>query len=233
MTRALVDLLLPANSIDECARQIAAFHQKAGRIFICVCGEVPYTPLAVLASRRPCRRQSYHLERIDCSFVATGAQTQRPLSADDGQPATSLKEAIDRVRHHEAAGLAGGHVSALYHQVPHRVLDRLAAKPPAQNRSSGARGKEGGGSGSGRAKGRSSSNNCCPPSGQGVLAPHLRQIGHAGGALLDAQPRRTRGRSRSLVGRLEGQEETYARLGRGRRLRVTVPRCFVRSTWEL
>lgn len=45
----------------------------------------------------------------------------------------SLKEAIDRARRHEAAGLAGAHVCAFYHPVPHRALNRLASNPFAQN----------------------------------------------------------------------------------------------------
>ena len=65
------------------------------------------------------------------------------------KPAISLKEAIDRARRHEATGLAGGHVSALYHQVPHRALDRLVPNAPAQVRTSGARRKRDGGSGNG------------------------------------------------------------------------------------
>ena len=85
------------------------------------------------------------------------------------KPATSLKEGIDRARRQEASGLAGGHVNALYHQVPHRALDRLASKPPAQNRTSGNRGK-GGGTGSGtpgkRAKGRPPAGNRAPASNQ-------------------------------------------------------------------
>ena len=50
------------------------------------------------------------------------------------KPVTSLKDAIDSARRHEATGLAGGHISALYQQVPHRALDRRASHPPSQNR---------------------------------------------------------------------------------------------------
>ena len=33
------------------------------------------------------------------------------------KPVTSLKDAIDSARRHEATGLAGGHISALYQQL--------------------------------------------------------------------------------------------------------------------
>ena len=32
MTRAVLDLLMPANSIDECTQQIAAFKQKGQKL---------------------------------------------------------------------------------------------------------------------------------------------------------------------------------------------------------
>ena len=148
-------------------RQVDCFHfpeERGNRIR--VRNAVPDYPIPVSGSPRPCRRQAYNLECDKCCFVATGASAQSPLQWTD-TPATSLKEAIERARRHEASGLAGGHVSALYHQMPHRVLDHLAAKPSAQNRSSGARGK-GGDNGSGAqrkcAQGRSPSSNRAPAS---------------------------------------------------------------------
>ena len=45
------------------------------------------------------------------------------------KPVTSLKDAIDSARRHEDTGLAGGHISTLYQQVPHRALGRFASHP--------------------------------------------------------------------------------------------------------
>ena len=50
------------------------------------------------------------------------------------KPVTSLKDAIDSARRHEDTGLAGGHISTLYQQVPHRALGRFASHPSPQSR---------------------------------------------------------------------------------------------------
>ena len=170
MTRALLDLLMPANSIDECARQIASFSQKSAET----------VSAYAMRFRTILSQFQAAVDRVDDNRTIWNAMTvalwQQGLAPNirclqlTDKPATSLKEAIDRARRHEASGLAGGHVSALYHQVPHRALDRLASKPTAQNRTSGNRGKGGGGTGSGtpgkRAKGRSPAGNRGPASNQ-------------------------------------------------------------------
>ena len=55
MTRALLDLLMPANSIDECARQIAIFFPELCWNRMSIRDGIPYNPIAVPGRRRPCR----------------------------------------------------------------------------------------------------------------------------------------------------------------------------------
>ena len=169
MTRALLYLLMPANSIDECARQIAAFNQTGAETV----GAYAMRYRTLLSQfQAAVDRVDDHRTPWNAMTVTLWQQGLKPnircLQLSD-KPATSLKEAIDRARRHEATGLAGGHISALYHQVPHRALDRLASQPSAQNRSS-SRGRGGGGHRGGaqgkRTNGRSPSNYRSPPSNQ-------------------------------------------------------------------
>ena len=171
MTRALLDLLMPANSIDECARQIATFNQKGAET---VSAYAMRLRTLLSQFQAAVDRVDDHRTTWNAMTVALWQQGLKPnvrcLQMTD-KPATSLKEAVDRARRHEATSPAGGHISALYHQVPHSALDRLATRPSAQNRTSRDRGK-GGGGGRARAtqgkpaKGLSSSNNRPPPSNQ-------------------------------------------------------------------
>ena len=72
---------------------------------------------------------------------------------------TTMKEAIERARRHEASGLAGGHVNALFKHVPYSALDHTPARPaPVQNRTNDKRSR-GRGSSHKRSTGRSPSSN--------------------------------------------------------------------------
>ena len=145
MTRALLDLLMPANSIDECARQIATFNQKGAET---VSAYAMRLRTLLSQFQAAVDRVDDHRTTWNAMTVALWQQGLKPnvrcLQMTD-KPATSLKEAVDTAHRHEATGPAGGHISALYHQVRNSALDSLATPPSAQNRSSRDRGKRGGG----------------------------------------------------------------------------------------
>ena len=101
---------------------------------ISISHEIPYNTIAVPGPCRKCRRRAYHLECDDCCLWQQGLKPNvRCLMLND-KPVTSLKDAIDSARRHEDTGLAGGHISTLYQQVPHRALGRFASHPSPQSR---------------------------------------------------------------------------------------------------
>lgn len=163
MTRALLDLLMPANSIDECARQIANFNQRGAETVSAYAMRYRTILLQFQAA----------VDRVDDKRTTWSAMTvalwQQGLKPDvrclqlNDKPATSLKEAIDSARRHEATGLAGGHVSALFQQVPHRAFDRSASRSPSQNRSNSKGRSKGGASSSNRAPARTTASGNRPP----------------------------------------------------------------------
>ena len=143
MTCALLDLLMPADSIDNCARQIASFNQK---------GEETVASYAMRYRTLIGQFQSAVDRAADNRTTWSAmmvALWQHGLKASvcclqlTDKPCTTMKEAIVRARRHEASGLAGGHVSALFNRVPHSALDRTPARPaPVQNRTNDKRSRD-------------------------------------------------------------------------------------------
>ena len=118
----LLDLLMPSNSVEECALKLASFKQ----------GATESVPKYTFHFRTITNRFESAVERQTkgrtpwAAFSVTLFQhglipSIQGLQLSD-KPVTSLREAVDRARHHEAASLAGGTVTTLsFTPVPNRA----------------------------------------------------------------------------------------------------------------
>ena len=139
LSSALLDLLMPSNSVEEYALKLACFKQGATE------SVTDYTlRLRTLTNRfeSAVERQTQG-RRPWAAFSVTLFQhglipSIQCLQLSD-KPVTSLREAVDRARRHEAASLAGGTVSALsFTPVPNRA----AASQYQQSGGNNQRGKD-------------------------------------------------------------------------------------------
>ena len=128
MTRALLGLLIPADSIDYCARQIASSNQKGGET---VASYAMRYPTLIGQFPSAVDRAADNRTTWSAMMIALSQHGFKPsvrwLQLID-KTCTTMKEAIERARCHEASGLAGGHVMALFNHVPHSALDRTPEK---------------------------------------------------------------------------------------------------------
>ena len=75
MTRALLDVLMPAKIISTSVREILL--KGAETVSAYIRDEIPYSLVEISSCRRPSRRQMCTVEeRVDCCFVATGLGTK-------------------------------------------------------------------------------------------------------------------------------------------------------------
>ena len=186
--------------------------------------------IAISSCRRPCRSPMCHL---GVALWQQGFKPNARCLMFNHKPVTSLKEAIDSARRHEATPLPGGYISALYQQLPHRALDCLVSNPPPSTATTVGEidrlhGEE-----------PSLTNpqvNVLPPSASTLLAAGRKTTPPCTVTSVVASFGRRYSHTLTADGEGKGEgknaqepQATYY----GRRLRVGLPRCFVSSAWEL
>ena len=122
-TVKLLDLLMPCNSVEECALKLASFKLGAAEYVseYSLRFRTITQPFEFVVERQTHGRTSWAAFSV-CLFQHDGLTPSIQCLQLSDQPATSLREAADRARRHEAASLAGGSVSAMpFTPVPNRA----------------------------------------------------------------------------------------------------------------
>ena len=140
---ALLDILMPANSVEECAIKLATFKTEKGETTVVSASALRFR---ALMSRFESAVERYAKDRTPWAAITiTLWQHSLPpalqLLQSGEKPVTSFKEAVERARRHEAARLTGGAatISAMpFTPVPNRAAVRQLQSPRRNNASRAA-----------------------------------------------------------------------------------------------
>ena len=144
---AILDILMPANSVEECAIKLATFKPEKGETV-----SASALRFRALMSRFESAVERHAKGRTPWSAITvTLWQHSLPpalqLMQSGEKPVTSFKEAVERARRHEAARLTGTvNVSALsFTPVPNRAAAHQFTSSRQQRPNSNQRGRSNGG----------------------------------------------------------------------------------------